>query len=634
MAKLIIVESPTKSKTIKKFLDKEYEVVACYGHIRDLAKTKFSLEIKENQILPIYVIPTKKRKIVSELKKKIKKYSEVILATDEDREGEAISWHLVNVLNLTNYKRIVFHEITRKAITEALASPRQLNFNLINAQQTRRILDRIVGYLVSPFLWKKIAKRLSAGRVQSVALKMIVTREREVLNFKPEKYYTLEVKLKKDKKEFQAKIISIGNKKLDKFDLTQEQAEEIKKKLINKKLKVIEIKKTTSLRSPNPPFITSTLTQTAWQEFGFPVKYTMQLAQELYEKGLITYMRTDSTHLAPEAIDNIRNFLAKKFPDFLPEKPKIYKSKSKLAQEAHEAIRPTNITAEIKLEKNLQKLYDLIWKRTIACQMKEAILEKEEVILSYDDLVFKASGQKILFPGFSIIEKVNFKEEILPPLLKDEELEVKEVIIQEHLTQPPARYNEGSLVKELESYGIGRPSTYATIISTLFQRGYIKRMNKNLVPTELGMVVSDFLDQHFPLIMDYNFTAKIEDKLDLIAKGKIDWQETLIDFYYPFKELVDKKQKEVEKINIKTGRSCPQCGSELIEKYSRYGKFIACSRYPECTYKENQNLTNISCPQCQNGFLVKRVNKRGQTFYGCSNFPKCLFVTNILENKT
>jgi DNA topoisomerase-1 len=631
--KLIIVESPTKSNTIKKIikdLGKDFDVVASYGHIRDLAKRKFSLKIDENGIFPLYVIPKEKRKIINELKKKIKNFETIILATDEDREGEAISWHLVETLNLKNYLRITFHEITRNAILEALKNPRKIDFALVNAQQARRILDRIVGYLVSPILWKKITKNLSAGRVQSAALRLIVEREREIENFKPQKYYEILALLKKEDIEFYATLFAIEDKKIGKFDLDLQKANEIKNKIEGKNLKVIQVKKIKVLRSPNPPFTTSTLTQQAWQNFKFPVKFTMSLAQELYEKGLITYMRTDSTHLASEAVNSIRKYIEENFKEFLPEKPRIYKTKSKLAQEAHEAIRPTDIFLtpdKINLEKNRLKLYEMIWKRTIACQMEDAVLQRTEAILELDSFKFKVTGQVLISPGFSLVDKVKFSESVIPDIFEGEELKVIKVKIEEHLTQPPARYNEGSLVKTLESYGIGRPSTYATIISTLFKRGYIERnKQKNLVPTELGKIVNDFLNEHFPTIVDYDFTAKIEEELDLIAQNKKDWQETLKNFYFPFSQLVEEKSKKIEKLIKTTEKNCPNCGGVLIEKFSKYGKFLACSNFPKCSYKESIN-TGVLCPKCGTGFLVKRKNKKNKIFYGCSRWPDCDFTT-------
>ncbi len=637
--KLIIVESPTKSKTIKKILKKinpSFDVIASYGHIRDLAKNKLSLEIKENQILPIYVVPKSKRKIVSELKKKVKKYSEVILATDQDREGEAIAWHLVELLNLKNYLRITFHEITEETIKKALLNPRKINLSLVNAQQSRRILDRIVGYLISPLLWKKITRGLSAGRVQSAALRMIVEREREIENFIPQSYYEVIIKVEKEGKEFEAKLFEINGEKLEKFSLSEEKLEKMMIE-IEKSVFVEKIKTSITKRSPNPPFVTSTMTSEAWKKFKFPAKLTMSLAQNLYEEGLITYMRTDSTSLAQEAIEKIRNYIKENFPNSLPEKEKIYKTKSRLAQEAHEAIRPTDIflsPEKTKLQKNHLKLYEMIWRRTVACQMKEALFEKKEIILSSNGYKFKALGQKMIFPGFTLIEKINFKEEILPELKENEKLIIKDVKIEKHLTEPPPRYNDGSLIKTLESYGIGRPSTYATIISTLLQRGYvIRNKNKNLVPTELGMLVNDLLLEHFPLILDYEFTAKMEEKLDLIAQEKLDWQEVLVDFYFPFLEIVKKKTEEIEKIETKIGRNCPLCGGELIEKFSKYGKFIACSNFPKCQYKESKT-TGILCPKCQTGFLVKKKNKKNQIFYACSNWPECDFTTNQIESST
>jgi len=635
---LIIVESPTKCNTIKKILKEigdNFEIVASYGHIRDLAKRKFSLKIDENGIFPIYVVPKEKRKILNELKKKISQFNKIILATDEDREGEAISWHLVEALKLEDYLRITFHEITKEAILNALKSPRKINLALVNAQQARRILDRIVGYMISPILWQKITKRLSAGRVQSAALRLIVEREREIENFQPQKYYEIYVFLRKKNKIFKATLYAIDERKLGKFDLDLEKAQNIVKEIEGKSLKVAQVKKSKILRSPNPPFITSTLTQQAWQNFKFPVKFTMSVAQELYEKGLITYMRTDSTYLSNEAIESVRNYIKENFKEFLPQKPRVYKTKSKLAQEAHEAIRPTNINLlpkELKLEKSRMKIYEMIWRRTIACQMEDAVLQRTEAILTCDSLKFKTTGQVLISPGFSLVEKIKFSENLLPEISEGEEFEIIEAKIEEHLTQPPPRYNEGSLVKALESYGIGRPSTYATIISTLFKRGYVdKNKQKNLIPTELGKIVNDFLNEHFSLIVDYDFTAKMEDHLDLIAQNKKNWQEVLKEFYFPFSKLVEEKSEKIKKIIKEIGKDCPNCGGKLIEKFSTYGKFIACQNFPNCSYKENFN-TGILCPKCKKGFLVKRKNKKNKIFYGCSLWPDCDFISNDLKN--
>ena len=598
--KLIIVESPTKAKTISSFLPSDYQVRACLGHVRDLPKSKLGIEIEKN-FLPHYLVPKKSKKIVKELKNLSLKAKEVILATDQDREGEAIAWHLLNLLPLKNYQRIVFSEITKKAILEALASPRKIDFNLVNAWQARRILDRLVGYKLSPFLWQKVAHRLSAGRVQSAALRLIVEREKEIKKFKPKTYFTIEAQFEKENQKFSATLFEIKGKKLSLTEIDEKKAQEILKE-IKPQFQILEITRKKITKKPPPPLITSTLQQEAYNLFRFSSKKTMLLAQRLYEgfeiegkpKGLITYMRTDSLNLAPLAIEKVREFIEKNFGKaYLPKVANKFQKKPKLAQEAHEAIRPTQVElTPQKIKKYLPqdefKLYSLIWERFVASQLKPAELERIEIkLLSAKFYKFKASGQRILFEGFLKVLKRKTKEIFLPPLKEGEILLAKKIEALKHQTQPPPRYNDASLVKTLEALGIGRPSTYATIISTLINRGYVRREKRGLIPSEIGILVADLLKIHFPEIVDYQFTAKMEKNLDLIASGKKSYLETLKQFWFPFKETLEKKYQEVKKVSFKTSKKCPLCGRPLIKRVSRYGWFLSCSGFPECKYKEN-----------------------------------------------
>ncbi len=667
---LVIVESPTKAQTISTFLKGNFKVVSSKGHIRDLPKSKLGIDIN-NDFTPHYIVPKKAQKTVNLLKKEVKKAEKIILATDEDREGEAIAWHLVEVLSLKDkpYERIVFHEITKPAIQEALKNPRKINLDLVNAQQARRILDRLVGYELSPFLWKKIFRGLSAGRVQSPALRLIVEREKERLTFKPEEYYTLEAFFYKENKKnsFKAELFKINDKILKKNDIkTKDQAEEIKKTLDQKNGTVVNIRKGKIIRSPLPPFITSTLQQTAFQIFRYPAKKTMEIAQALYEGksigkkrlGLITYMRTDSTNISFLALKRCHEFIKNNFEEkYHLDHYRIFKSKSKLAQEAHEAIRPTDpfltpLKAKPYLTKEEYNLYSLIWQRFIASQLKEAEIEKTEIeieVLGNDKnkYLFKSSFSLLNFDGFFKVYPYNKPKEInedIPQLNLNDELFIKDIEIKQHFTQPPPRYNDASLIKTLESYGIGRPSTYAPIIGILFERGYIKRdENKALMPTEIGFLVNDILTKHFPQIVDYNFTALLEENLDKIALAQLDWREVIKNFYYPFKENLEKKYQEVSKEDLmpkeKIAEQCPLCGGDLVAKYGKYGKFITCSNWPKCPYKKayNNNLveTEITCPLCQKGKVVVRTNKKGKLFYACSEYPNCKFVSSYkpLEEK-
>jgi DNA topoisomerase-1 len=633
---LLIVESPRKAKTISQFLTKDFKVLASFGHVRDLPEREFGVDLKNN-FKPIYVIIPKAKERVKQLKKESEKAKVVYLFTDPDREGEAIAYHLVYLLNLGKkkpYLRITTHEITKEGIENALKNPRKIDMNLVNAQQARRILDRIVGYQLSPLLWRKIAKGLSAGRVQSVALRLIVEREREIQNFVPKEYWTVEAVLKKEK-EFRAILVKKDGKKLDQFAIKNEkEAKKIVEDLKGEKFKVLKIERKEAKRNPPEPFTTSTMQQTSWQRFSWPAEKTMQVAQQLYEMGYITYMRTDSVNLSELALKMAEAFLLKNFGKDYYQK-RVYKTKSKVAQEAHEAIRPTEVerTPEILAEKlNSQelKLYDLIWRRFLASQMTPAIFDRTEIEILAKNYEFLAKGQILKFDGFLKIYPMKFEEEDLPELKEGEILEVLKILPLQHFTQPPPRYTEATLIKELEKHGVGRPSTYAPILTTIQERNYVKKdEKKRFYPTAVGFAVNDLLVKHFPEIVDINFTAKMEDDLDKIANGKKDWVETLKEFYDPFKENLKKKYKEIKGAGVleKTERKCPKCGAQLLIRVSKYGRFLACSNYPKCKYTfDLENSTGISCPQCKKGEIIKRKSKKGKTFWGCSNYPKCDFV--------
>jgi DNA topoisomerase-1 len=641
---LVIVESPTKARTISKFLGKGFKIVASFGHVRDLPEHKFGVDIKNN-FKPTYVVIPKAKERIKEIEKEAKKAKLVILSTDPDREGEAIAYHLVYLLKLGRkkpYWRIVFHEITEKAIKEALKNPRKIDMNLVNAQQARRILDRIVGYKLSPLLWRKVAKGLSAGRVQSVALRLIVEREREIQNFKPKEYWTIEAILKKSQapnsksqKEMRALLVKKDGKKLDQFAIKNEkEAKKIVEDLKGAEFKVLKIERKETKRNPPEPFMTSTMQQTAWQKFSWPAEKTMEIAQQLYEMGYITYMRTDSLNLSELALKMAEDFILKNFGKNYYEK-RIYKTKSKVAQEAHEAIRPTDVekTPEIlaqKLNEQQLKLYDLIWRRFLSSQMAQAIFDRTEVEILAKNYGFLAKGQILKFDGFLKVYPMKFEEEELPELERGEILEVLKILPLQHFTQPPPRYTEATLIKELEKHGIGRPSTYAPILATIQERNYVKKdEKKRFYPTAVGILVNDLLVKHFPEIVDINFTAKMEDDLDKIANGEKDWVETLKEFYEPFNALLNKKYKEINGAGIleKTEKKCPKCGAQLLIRVSKYGRFLACSNYPKCKYTfDLENSTGILCPKCKKGEIVKRKSKKGKVFWGCSNFPECDFV--------
>lgn len=639
-SKLIIVESPTKSKTLQGFLGSDFNVLSSYGHVRDLPKGDIGIDF-ENNFQPKYVIPVKARKNVTALKQAVKKAESVILATDEDREGEAIAWHLVHALGLKGgYQRIVFHEITKSAIVEALQNPRGIDNNLVDAQQARRILDRIVGYKLSPFLWKKIARGLSAGRVQSVAVRLVVEREREIEKFVAQEYWTIVANLKKSDKihtEFEASLIKKDGEIIDKLAIKNKtEGEKILKDLAGAEYKVANIEKKEIKKNAPPPFTTSTLQQTAFQKLHFPAKLTMRTAQNLYERGLITYHRTDSLNLASVALGAAKSFITENYGSNYHQF-RQFKTKTKGAQEAHEAIRPTYTEKTPESLKNADlderaiKLYDLIWRRFLACQMKEAIFDSTVADITAKNYTFRANGQTIKFDGFLRAYPIKYSEISLPDLAENEILELAKLTPLQHFTEPPARYNEASLIKALEQNGIGRPSTYAPIISTIQARNYIEKGDKRYFrPTEIGITVNDVLVKHFPEIVDIKFTAKMEEELDEIAEDKKEWVQVIREFYAPFAKNLEKKYQDVAKKEFTekpTDKTCPKCQSPLLIRLGRFGKFYACSKFPKCRYTESlsQNKLNIKCPKCQKGNLLGKRTKRGKLFYGCDRFPDCDF---------
>jgi len=604
-----------------------------------LPKKGLGIEI-ENNFQPKYVVIPKAKKTLNFLKNQVKKSQEVILATDFDREGEAIAWHLAQALNLKNQeiKRITFNEITPSALKEALKNPRGIDEALVMSQQARRVLDRLVGYNLSPFLWKKVAFGLSAGRVQSVAVRLVVMREKEIENFQKEEFWKIIAILEKEQKEFSAYLIKKDGKTLDKLSIkTEADARKILDELKNSDYLVEAVTKEEVKRFPPPPFITSTLQQEAFYRLGFSAKKTMFLAQQLYESGLISYHRTDSTHLSTEAVNATRKYLKEQFGEkYLPEKPFIYRTKVLRAQEAHEAIRPTNIAISSVQNQHLsedhQKLYDLIWRRTLACQMREAQVESEKVEISAGRYGFLATGQRVIFEGFTRVYPLELKENLLPPLQAKDKLNLRKLEKKQNFTQPPARYTEASLIKTLEKEGIGRPSTYAPILSTIQSRGYIKKARQYLFPTEMGRLVNDLLEKYFGDIVDLKFTAKMEHKLDKIAEGSETYQQLIRDFYHPFSQNLQEKDKILDKNQITTQTTeekCEKCGAPLVIKIGRYGKFLACSRYPECkNTKPYLETTGKKCPECKKGEVIKRKNKKGQVFYGCSRYPQCRWVAD------
>ncbi|MBX1175598.1 type I DNA topoisomerase [Campylobacter lari] len=657
MKNLIIVESPAKAKTIGNFLGKDYEVIASKGHIRDLPKSSFGIKIEDENFKPEYRISSDHSTLVKELKEKAKNAKQIYLATDEDREGEAIAYHIAKAINKdeNSLPRIVFHEITKSAIENALNNPRHLDINSVNAQQARRLLDRIVGYKLSPLLNQKIQKGLSAGRVQSAALKIIVDREREIKAFTPLKYFSIDVIFKKD---LEAELVEFQGQKIEKLTITNEdRAKLIFEACKNAKFKINNIESKDRKITPPPPFMTSTLQQSASNRLGFNPKKTMMIAQKLYEgvkthegiMGVITYMRTDSLNIAKEALEQVRKLIKDEFgKEYLPAKANIYATKAKGAQEAHEAIRPTNLSFTPKLaneflDKDEAKLYTLIYNRFIASQMQAAISQSQNVFVSSNDAIFKISGRKILFDGHYKAYGDMDKDKILPLLNLNDELSIQDIQLNSHFTEPPSRYSEAGLVKKLENLGIGRPSTYAPTISLLSARDYVRIDKKQLIPNEIAFNVIEVLEQNFSDIVDSDFTFKMEESLDEIAEGKLDWQELLREFYFPFMRKIDEGKKNIksQKTITKIDETCPDCGGELAIRKGRYGEFIACLNFPKCKYSRNLKQENkneektqikqvnsigLTCPECKKGEIVERFSKRGK-FYGCSAYPKCNFIS-------
>ncbi|WP_120896626.1 type I DNA topoisomerase [Helicobacter pylori] len=694
MKHLIIVESPAKAKTIKNFLDKNYEVIASKGHVRDLSKFALGIKIDETGFTPNYVVDKDHKELVKQIIELSKKASTTYIATDEDREGEAIGYHVACLIGgeLESYPRIVFHEITQNAILNALKTPRQIDMSKVNAQQARRFLDRIVGFKLSSLIASKIAKGLSAGRVQSAALKLVIDKEREIKAFKPLTYFTLDAYFES---HLEAQLISYKGNKLKAQELIDEKkAQEIKNELKKESYTISSIIKKSKKSPTPPPFMTSTLQQSASSLLGFSPTKTMSIAQKLYEgvttpqgvMGVITYMRTDSLNIAKEALEEARNKILKDYgKDYLPPKAKVYSSKNKNAQEAHEAIRPTSIILEPNALKDYLKpeelkLYTLIYKRFLASQMQDALFESQSVVVACEKGEFKASGRKLLFDGYYKILGNDDKDKLLPNLKENDPIKLEKLESNAHVTEPPARYSEASLIKVLESLGIGRPSTYAPTISLLQNRDYIKVEKKQISALESAFKVIEILEKHFEEIVDSKFSASLEEELDNIAQNKADYQQVLKDFYYPFMDKIEAGKKNIisQKVHEKTGQSCPKCGGELVKKNSRYGEFIACNNYPKCKYvkqtenandgdkqelcekcggemvqkfsrngaflacnnypecKNTKSLKNtpnaneiiegVKCPECGGDIALKR-SKKG-SFYGCNNYPKCRFLSN------
>jgi len=652
--KLLIVESPAKIYTLKKYLDDSFQIKATLGHVRDLPKKELGIDTEHN-FEPKYVITPSRRKTVKDIKEIAEQAEIVYLATDLDREGEAISWHIMQAAGLQsqtsnlksqNHKqkqkvyRITFHEITKSAILDALKNPRALSMDLVNAQQARRVLDRLVGYKLSPFLWRKVMKGLSAGRVQSVAVRLVVEREEEIEKFKPDEYWEILASLKNKKdQEFPAKLVSKDSKTIDKLQIKSEKdAKEIEDELENEKYQVAGIVSEAVEKYSFPPYTTSTFQQDVTYKLGFSAKRAMRLAQDLYEAGKITYMRTDSVNLAWIAINSIRKYIGEQIgKDYLPEKPRGFKTKTKGAQEAHEAIRPTfvgTVHSDLKNKKFTEdhfKIYDLIWKRAVASQMKPAILDTQKIDITAGKYGFSASAQQIKFDGFTKVYPVKFGEQEMAEVEKDEILALQKLNKSQHFTKPSARYNQASLIKKLEELGIGRPSTYASIVDTIQQRGYVNFQNRYFMPTDTGRIVNKMLVDNFSNIVDYKFTAKMENDLDDVADGKLPWQKAVGDFYVPFEKNLKEKEEKVQKQEIEIegdGEPCSKCGKPMAVKTGKFGKFLACTGYPDCkTTKNIQQKIGIKCPDCKDGDVIERRSKKGKMFYGCSRYPNCKFVS-------
>ncbi|MFZ5987448.1 MAG: type I DNA topoisomerase [Bacillota bacterium] len=649
--KLVIVESPAKANTIGKFLGKDYKIVASVGHVRDLPKSQIGVDV-DNDFEPKYITIRGKGDVISKLKKEAKNAKKVYLATDPDREGEAISWHLANLLNIDNAEkcRITFNEITKNAVKNAIKSPREINMDLVDAQQARRVLDRIVGYKISPLLWKKVKKGLSAGRVQSVATRLICDREEEVENFVPEEYWTITAKLEKSgvKSSFEAKFHGSGSKKMDLKN--EEEVNKILDEIKKEKFKVQKIKKGEKRKAPPAPFTTSTMQQEAARKLGFTTKKTMIVAQQLYEGidikgigavGLVTYIRTDSTRVSAEAQQDTAAYIKEKFGHkYLPEEKRVYKNKS-ASQDAHECIRPASVTMtpeSIKdsLSKDQYKLYKLVWDRFVASQMASAVYDTISTDIEAGRYIFKASGSSVKFQGFIVLYQEGKDEEgdegeaVIPDLLEGEELKQKKIEPKQHFTQPPPRYTEASLVKALEEKGIGRPSTYAPTITTILARGYIVKEGKTLIPTELGKIVTDIMKKYFQDIVDIEFTAQMEKKLDDIEEGYKRWVEVMKSFYAQFVDVLKDAETQIGNIEIPdevTDEICEKCGRNMVIKMGRYGKFLACPGFPECrNARPILEDAGVACPKC-GGKIYYKKSKKGKRYIGCEHNPKCDFMT-------
>ena len=644
MKNLVVVESPVKARTLNRFLGKDYLVLSSMGHVRDLPKSKLGVKIEKDKFIPEYVPVVQKTEMAKKIKQEAKKAKKIIIATDPDREGEAIAWHISEILECKDTKileRVTFHEITKSAIEKALAHPGKIDMQLVDAQQARRVLDRLVGYKLSPLLWRKIRRGLSAGRVQSVAVRLIVDREREIEKFVAEEYWDIAARLRRHlggKKEgaptFLAKLTNVNGEKATVKN--SKQADGIASDLEKANYEVASTEKKEALRRPAPPFTTSTMQQKAAQVLRFSSKRTMRVAQSLYEKGLITYHRTDSFNLAKEAQTMIRQYINSTYGEkYLPAKPRFYKTKSKVAQEAHEAIRPTKINKESPdLARDEARLYELIFKRAVACQMATAVwdqtkvkvqatVEKNIYILTAEGKVMKFDGWLVVYGGIG-----TGVEERLPALKKSDDLDLIKVVSEQKFTKPSARYTEASLIKTLEEKGIGRPSTYASIISTIQWRQYVEKQEGKFQPTSLGLTVNDFLMDYFSQIMDYQFTARIEDDLDNIARGEKKWMSVVAEFYHPFAEKLEGVSQVAERVRVPaeaTGEKCPKCQKgSLVIRVGKFGKFISCSRFPDCKYTAPFvfKLEGFKCEKCDGDVIIKKT-KKGKQFYGCSNWPKC-----------
>lgn len=675
---LLIVESPTKARTLSRFLGPDFSVEATMGHIKDLPKNRLGIDI-ENNFKPEYVEISKRKETIENIKKIAKKAAKIYLATDPDREGEAISEHVREMLELKLRKngiksktqtskanqisRIVFHEITKDAVEEAIAHPREIDKNLVDAQVSRRVLDRLVGYKLSPLLWKKVRRGLSAGRVQTVAVRLIVEKEREIKNFKSEEYWEIFVSVSRNRASveelqksstgvvasnkvvsaepdiFVIQLVNIGDKKAEVKNKMQ--ADEIIADLKNENYKVSNVKDREVVKNPYPPFTTSTMQQAAARVLGWTSKKTMSVAQSLYEEGLITYHRTDSLNLSSQAVNRVRAFISKEYGEkYLPDKPRFYKTNSKVAQEAHEAIRPTNVSSKFQISNSKfggdsEKLYNLIWRRFVACQMSASIFDETVIDVVNGKYLLRASGQVMKFDGWRKVMPLKLEDSALvslPKVEKDEKLKLIQVEGIQKFTQPPARFNEASLIKTLEKLGIGRPSTYAPIISVIQTRNYVEKKEGRFYPTSVGIAVTDFLIEHFPDVFDYEFTAKMEEELDEVANGNLPWVKTIRDFFEPFEKKLLEVEKNSNRVKIEAeslGKKCPDCKTgELVIRTGRFGKFVSCSRFPECKHTEKYiEKVGIKCPECKKGDVIIKKTGKGRNFFGCSRYPECKFAS-------